>query len=209
MISIILSSPKPFLGRKLILTSRQVTWNGDKDPDNPYNWPTFLRWTVSILTSLGGFVTLMSGSMIAPALPDLQRDFHMSAANAQVSLSIFVLAFGFGPLFLAPFSEIYGRRPVWLICGVWYSAWNIVAGFAKSRRLLIATRLLAGFGGSVDFVIAFPVRSDVWRPEERGKSFAIAGFLPLLGPAIGPLIGGAITEVSISTLHPIRALKRD
>lgn len=137
---------------------------------------------------------MMSGSMIAPALPALSHDLHMSEASAQLSLSIFILAFAFGPMVLAPFTELYGRRPVWLICGVFYSVWSIVSGFSPNNATLVASRLLSGFGGSVDFVIAYPVRSDIWKPEERGKSFAIASFLPLLGPAIGPLIGGAITQ---------------
>ncbi|KAK0514989.1 hypothetical protein JMJ35_002368 [Cladonia borealis] len=148
-----------------------VKWDGPDDPTNPHNWPTLFRWAVTILKSCGGFITMMSGSMIAPALPALSHDLHMSQA------------------------KLYGRRPVWLICGVFYSVWSIVSGFSPNKVTLVASRLLSGFGGSVDFVIAYPVRSDIWKPEERGKSFAIASFLPLLGPAIGPLVGGAISQM--------------
>src|ERR1700749_1943453 len=87
---------------------RQVTWDGPDDPTNPHNWSTLLRWTVTIFMSFGGFVTLMSGSMIAPALPALSHDLRMSEASAELSLSIFILAFAIGPMVLAPFSEIYG-----------------------------------------------------------------------------------------------------
>ena len=96
---------------------------------------------------------MMSGSMIAPALPELSRDLDMSEANAQLTLSIFVLAFGFGPMFLAPFSELYGRRPVWLSCGVFYTIWSVVSGFSQNEALLVASRLLSGFGGSIEFVV--------------------------------------------------------
>ena len=132
----------------------QVTWDGPDDSTNPHNWPTLFRWTVTIVTSCGGFVTLMSGSMIAPALPALSHDLHMSEASAQLSLSIFVLAFAFGPMFLAPFTELYGRRPVWLICGLFYSVWSIVSGFSPNKGTLVASRLLSGLGGSVDFVVS-------------------------------------------------------
>lgn len=97
---------------------------------------------------------MMSGSMIAPALPALSNDLHMSEASAQLSLSIFILAFAFGPMVLAPFTELYGRRPVWLICGVFYSVWSIVSGFSPNKGTLVASRLLSGFGGSVDFVVS-------------------------------------------------------
>ena len=103
---------------------------------------------------------MMSGSMIAPALPALSHDLHMSEASAQLSLSIFVLAFAFGPMLLAPFTELYGRRPVWLICGVFYSVWSIVSGFSPNKGTLVASRLLSGFGGSVDFVVSFLMNYD-------------------------------------------------
>ena len=92
--------------------------------------------------------------MIAPALPALSRDLHMSDANAQLTLSVYVLAFAFGPIILAPFTEIFGRRPVWLICGVWYTVWNIVCGFSHNKGTLVASRFLSGFGASVDFVVS-------------------------------------------------------
>ena len=103
---------------------------------------------------------MMSGSMIAPALPALSHDLHMSEASAQLSLSIFVLAFAFGPMLLAPFTELYGRRPVWLICGVFYSVWSVVSGFSLNKGTLVASRLLSGFGGSVDFVVSYVMNYD-------------------------------------------------
>jgi MFS family permease len=109
---------------------------------------------VTIVVSLGSFVTFMSGSMIAPSLPDISHDLHMSVPNAQLSLSIFILAFAFGPMLLAPFTEMYGRRPIWLLCGVFYTIWSIVSGFSPNKATLVASRLLGGFGGSVDFVVS-------------------------------------------------------
>jgi len=91
--------------------------------------------------------------MLAPALPAIGHDLHMSEATAQLTLSVFVLAFAFGPMLLAPFTEVYGRRPIWLLCGAFYTLWSIVSGFSHNKGLLVASRLLAGFGGSVDFVV--------------------------------------------------------
>lgn len=96
---------------------------------------------------------MMSGSMLAPALPAIGHDLGMSEATAQITLSVFVLSFAFGPMLLAPFAEVYGRRPVWILCGTFYSLWSIVSGFSHNKGLLVASRLLAGFGGSVDFVV--------------------------------------------------------
>lgn len=136
----------------------------------------------------------MSGAMLAPALQDIARDFNTNENNAQIFLSIYVLAFAFGPMVLAPCTEVFGRRPVWIICACYYVAWNTAAGFSKSPGVLILCRVMSGIGASAEFAVTSPVLADIWTPDQRGKSYAISTFLPLLGPALGPIIGGAVTQ---------------
>ncbi|KAF7186204.1 putative transporter [Pseudocercospora fuligena] len=171
-----------------------VTWEGEEDPANPLNWSTARKWTLTLLTSFGGLVCLMSSTMLAPALEEIADTLGTSQERANMTLSIFVLAYAFGPLILAPLAEVFGRRNVWLIASVWYTVWNLVCGFAKSNGLLLAARLMAGVGSSAEFAISNPVLGDLWKPEQRGHSFAIATFVPLLGPALGPVIGGAVAN---------------
>jgi MFS family permease len=135
----------------------------------------------------------MSSTMLAPALESIAHDLHISQAKANMTLSIFILAFAFGPMILGPLAEVFGRRNTWLAASVWYAVWNMVCGFAHNDGLLLAGRILAGFGSSAEFAISQPVLGDCWKPEQRGYSFAIATFIPLLGPAIGPILGGLIT----------------
>ena len=136
----------------------------------------------------------MSGAMLAPALQVIGEDLGTSPEETQIFLSIYVLAFAFGPMVLSPFAEVFGRRPVWIAASCFYILWNTVAGFSKSSGLLIASRVLSGLGASAEFAITNPVLTDTWRPEQRGRSLAITAFFPLLGPALGPVIGGAVTE---------------
>lgn len=136
----------------------------------------------------------MSGAVLAPALEDISRDMHSSREQTQMILSIYILAFAFGPLVLGPCSEVFGRRPVWIACGGFYILWNTVAGFSRTPGLMIASRVLSGLGASGEFAIRGPAVADFWRPEERGRSYMISTFLPLLGPALGPIIGGAIVQ---------------
>ncbi|KAF2490611.1 MFS multidrug transporter, partial [Lophium mytilinum] len=171
-----------------------VTWDSPTDPSNPLNWPRVRKWSILLITSLGGLVTLMSGAMLAPALKSIGADLHMESAETEVALSIFVLAFAPGPLVLGPCSEVFGRRWVWVLSGSWYILWNTVCGFANTKGLMIAGRFLAGLGASAEFALSTPISSDCFRPEERGMSMAIKQFIPLLGPAIGPIIGGVITD---------------
>lgn len=92
--------------------------------------------------------------MIAPALSVIGEDLAIGDEEAQISLSIFVLSFAFGPIFLAPLSEVFGRKPVWLLSGCWYIIWNTVCGFANNNTLMIIARLMAGIGASAEFAVS-------------------------------------------------------
>lgn len=136
----------------------------------------------------------MSGAMLAPALEDIADVFGTDQERAQIFLSIYVLAFAFGPMVLAPCTEVFGRRPVWIICACYYILWNTVAGFSKTSGLLIVSRIMSGLGASAEFAVVSPLLADIWTSDQRGKSYAISTFLPLLGPALGPIVGGAVSQ---------------
>ena len=142
------------------IRSNQVTWDGSDDPNNPFNWPQWKKWAVTILTSLGGMVTLMSSTMTAPALTTISQNLHTDDATTQLTLSIFVLSFAFGPMLLAPMTEIFGRKPVWILSCCFDILWNTVFGFSNTKRVLIASRFFPGLGGSVQFVVRAPQQTD-------------------------------------------------
>ncbi|KAL1311893.1 hypothetical protein AAFC00_001965 [Neodothiora populina] len=171
-----------------------VTWNGVEDVDNPYNWAQSRKWLATLLMSGISLMTLMSSSMIAPALDDIARDLSVSSSTeAQLALSAFVLAYAFAPMFIGPLSEIFGRIRVLQTCNAWFLIWTIICGFAHAEALMVVARLLSGIGGGAIFAIGDGFLSDCWKASERGKSFAICNVVPLLGPALGPLIGGYMT----------------
>ncbi|KAJ5255819.1 hypothetical protein N7505_010970 [Penicillium chrysogenum] len=128
-----------------------------------------LKWAATITVSLFTFISPVSSSMVAPALPSLAADLKVTdEVVSQLMLSIFVLAYAVGPLFLGPLSEIYGRT----------------IDSAARQPLLLSFQHRIGGG----------VLSDCFRAEERGKGVAIYSLAPLLGPALGPIAGGFIAE---------------
>lgn len=172
-----------------------VTWTGPDDPENPKNWTMKKKWAAVITVSCFTFISPVSSSMVAPALSSLARDLHITKeAELELTLSIFVLAYSIGPLFLGPLSEIYGRVIVLQLANLVYLVFNIACGVAQSKGQLIAFRFLAGLGGSAPLAIGGGVLGDCFTPEQRGKSVAIYSLAPLLGPAAGPIAGGFITE---------------
>ncbi|EAW08799.1 putative MFS multidrug transporter [Aspergillus clavatus NRRL 1] len=172
-----------------------VTWDGPDDPENPKNWPDKKKWAAVITVSLFTFISPVSSSMVAPALPSIAGEFQIGdQVTSQLTLSIFVLAYAVGPLFLGPLSEIYGRVIVLQLANLFYLVFNIACGVSQTKGQMIAFRFLSGLGGSAPLAVGGGVLSDCFRPEERGKSVAIYSLAPLLGPAVGPVVGGFISE---------------
>lgn len=172
-----------------------VTFDGPEDPANPKNWTFKKRWAATFVVSSFTLISPVSSSMVAPALPAIDAELGITnQVESAVTLSIFVLAYAVGPLFLGPLSEIYGRVPVLQLSNAFYFAWNLACGFAQTKGELIAFRFLAGLGGSAPLACGGGVLADCWKPEERGKAISIYSLAPLLGPAIGPIAGGFIAE---------------
>ncbi|PQE21116.1 efflux pump antibiotic resistance protein [Rutstroemia sp. NJR-2017a WRK4] len=173
-----------------------VAFKTPTDPSNPKDWPLFKKWIVTIVLSSTGFNRIMVSTIIAPALPTIRQELHMSNIESVMAMSVYLLATAFGPLVIGPLSELYGRRPVLHVTNIWFLIWNIVCGFAQNKGTLIAARFLAGFGSSAIYALAGGVMGDIWRPEQRGRSLGLYSLIPLLGAAVGPIIGGYIAQYS-------------
>ncbi len=96
-----------------------VFWDGPDDPANPFNWPTWVKVTNCALISTLTFITPLGSSIFAPGVPQLMMEFQSSSDElAAFVVSVYVLGFAFGPMLIAPLSEIYGRMPIYHICNV-------------------------------------------------------------------------------------------
>ncbi|KAF4835247.1 putative transporter [Colletotrichum tropicale] len=171
-----------------------ATWDSPDDPNDPYNWSTRHKVTIAIVISTGQLITLMSTSVMASALPQISRDLRIDAATTQITFSLFVLGQAFAPFLIAALSEMYGRKPIWLISCCFYQLWNALCPVGRNKGIMIAGRFLAGCGASAGVVLTAPIMADMYRAEDRGKSQAIASLIPYFGPALGPIVGGLIAN---------------
>ncbi|KAB8224898.1 major facilitator superfamily domain-containing protein [Aspergillus novoparasiticus] len=164
-----------------------VTFDQD-DAQNPLNWTKKRKWGgVTAAISGTGFVRIMVSTMMAPAIDTMAEELDVSITESTMALSVYLLATAFGPLIIGPLSEIYGRKSIFHITNIWFLVWSLVCGFARSKGLLISTRLLAGFGASAVYSLGYGVLGDVWSAEQRGRSFSLYFLIPLTGSAVGPI----------------------
>jgi MFS family permease len=125
--------------------------------------------------------------MFAPGIPQVLEEFGSTSNTlATFLVSIFVLGFAFGPLLMAPMSEIYGRLPVYNICNVLFLIFTILSAVATNMGMLLAVRFLAGVAGVAVITCGGGSISDMMPPEKRGRAMAIWSVGPILGPMIGP-----------------------
>ncbi|KAK2042153.1 major facilitator superfamily transporter [Colletotrichum somersetense] len=172
-----------------------VTWEGSDDPKNPKNWTRIQKWNTSLIISSFAFLSPLSSSIAAPALKPISKDFNITnGVYLQLVLSIFLLTYALGPFILSPCSEVWGRTPIVRVGNIIFIISTTLCGFAASKEEILAFRFVAGIGGSVTVGMGSGILADCWRPEERGKGLAFMQFTPVMGLAIGPILGGYISQ---------------
>jgi MFS family permease len=153
-------------------------------PNDPFLVEFDATYDTDVLSATG-FIRIMVSTIMAPALSTIAKELDMSSTESAMALSIYLLATAFGPVFIGPLSEIYGRKRVLHASNIWFLVWNIACGFANTKEVLIASRFMAGFGASSIYALAGGVLGDIWRPDQRGRSLGIYLLIPLLAVAVG------------------------
>lgn len=129
--------------------------------------------------------------MFAPGIRTILVEFKStSSTDATFLVSIYILGFAFGPLFVAPMSEIYGRSPLYNVGNVLFLIFSICTALSNSIGMMMAFRFLMGLAGSVPITIGSGSIADMMPVELRGRAMAAWALGPLLGPCIGPVAGG-------------------
>lgn len=140
--------------------------------------------------------------MFAPAIGQVMTTYHSSnSLLASFVVSVWVLGCKmlatpnnkhtltknlplpdfFGPLFLGPLSELYGRVPVYWVCNVLFTVFNVASALSPSLPALVVFRFLAGTFGGCPITIGAGSFGDLIRPRSRGKVIAIWSLGPILG----------------------------
>ncbi|KAF4816471.1 Efflux pump radE [Colletotrichum tropicale] len=176
---------------------RTVDWDGPDDPDNPMNWPESRKWVNLTVMSILSIISPLGSSMFAPGVPKLMAEFDNSSPMASTFVvSIYFLGFAFGPLVIAPLSEMHGRMYVYHAGNIAFTAFSIGAALSVNLDMLMAFRLLMGVSGSVPTTVGVGSVVDVMKPEKRGRAISLWAIGPLLGPALGPIAGGYLIEAA-------------
>lgn len=144
-----------------------------------------------IIILLVGFPQI-SESIFTPILPALSSAFNIHDSVAQLTMSIYFVAFAVGVLFWGILSDTIGRRPAMLLGILCYLIGNIGLFLSPTFPWLLFFRLIQAFGASVGSVITQSMMRESFNDLQRGEIFAQTSAALSLSPAIGPLVGGLV-----------------
>ncbi|KAH7324986.1 multidrug resistant protein [Stachybotrys elegans] len=166
------------------------------DPENPKNWSKAFKWYCTMVVAMTCFVVAFASSVITADIPGVAREFNVSEEVALVSISLFVVGFGVGPMAFAPLSEVYGRRIIYGSTLLLAVVFIIPCAVADNIATLLVCRAIDGIAFSAPMTLVGGTLADLWRNEERGVPMAAFSAAPFIGPAIGPLVGGYLADAT-------------
>ncbi|KAH9046570.1 MFS general substrate transporter [Lactarius hengduanensis] len=165
------------------------------DKRDPINFSQERKWVMTLVACLFTGVSASAASSYNFGFPSMTRDLHCTHFQATIGFSAFPLGFALTPLFTAPFSEEFGRRPLYLVSGVGFLAMHVLLASAKNLNTVIIARLLGGAFGSTGATMVGGTIADIWQPKQRGLPMSLFALSAIGGTALGP-VGGAWIEAN-------------
>jgi EmrB/QacA subfamily drug resistance transporter len=152
-----------------------------------------LGWVVA-LTSTAYFMVVLDSVVVITALPRMQRDLHVSLSSLQWTLNAYGIAFAAGIITAAALGDRFGRRKVFTIGIALFTAASVACALAPNLSALIGARTVQGLGGAVVLPLSLTILTAAFPVERRGMIVGIYGGLAGLAVAMGPIVGGAVTQ---------------
>ncbi|KAG1723841.1 vacuolar DHA amino acid exporter [Suillus paluster] len=129
-----------------------------------------------------------------PANAQIEQQLHANSEDISLSLSLFVLIQGNFPIIWSAISEIKGRKLVYLFSIALCTLGSAIVAVSRTIGLVIGMRIVQGAGSSAVFAIGAATLADIYEPHQRGTMMGIYYSAPLIGPSLGPIFGGALTQ---------------
>jgi EmrB/QacA subfamily drug resistance transporter len=153
------------------------------------------RWRILAVVATAFFMTILDVSIVNVALPSIGKDLDFSQENLQWVITAYAIAFGGFLLLGGRAADLLGRRRVFFIGVVVFTAASLVCGLSQSEAMLIAARAVQGLGAAIISPAALSiVMTSFEEGAERNKALGIWGALGGSGAAVGVLAGGVLTK---------------
>src|SRR6476619_1907598 len=150
-------------------------------------------WTLGAV-SFGLFMIMLDNTIVNVALPSIQRDLHIGISELEWVVNGYALTFAVLMLTGGKLADLLGRRRIFIVGLVIFTSASLACGLAPSAGFLIGARVVQGAGSALMNPATLSIITATFPPRQRGMAIGIWAGVSALALAIGPLIGGILTE---------------
>jgi DHA1 family bicyclomycin/chloramphenicol resistance-like MFS transporter len=141
---------------------------------------------LAALSAIGPLTT----DMYLPSLPDIARQLHASTAQAQFTISAYLIGFAVGQIFYGPVSDRHGRKPILIAALALYCIASLACSLSTSIEMLIVARAFQALGGCGGIVLARAIVRDIHSGARAGRELSLIASVMALAPVLAPIAGG-------------------
>jgi EmrB/QacA subfamily drug resistance transporter len=152
--------------------------------------PSSSQSKIILVAIAGTFMVILDQTIVNVALPHIMAVFNETADRAQLVISAYLMATAISTPAAAFMSTRFGVKRVYLVSQVGFLAGSVLCGMAWNTNTLILFRIIQGLSGGLLMPLAMTFLFTSVPHEQRGSALAIFGIPMILGPAIGPTLGG-------------------
>jgi DHA2 family multidrug resistance protein len=156
--------------------------------------PDVSPWLISMVVMLSTFMEVLDTSIANVSLPHIAGSLAATIDESTWVLTSYLVANAIVLPLSGWFSNVFGRKRFYMTCVLLFAVSSFLCGLAWSLPMLILFRILQGLGGGGLQPSAQAILADAFPPEKRGMGFAVYAMAVVFAPAIGPTLGGWITD---------------
>ena len=156
--------------------------------------PENKKWWTLAAVSVGLFMIMLDNTVVNVALPSMRRSLHMTLSELEWVVAGYALTFAAFMLTGGKLADYLGRRLIFMAGLAVFTGASLACGLAPNGGFLIGSRVVQGFGGALMNPATLSIITATFPPRERGKAIGIWAGVSGKALAIGPLVGGLLTE---------------
>jgi EmrB/QacA subfamily drug resistance transporter len=154
------------------------------------------RWIALVVLCVGVLMIILDSTVVNVALPAIQRDLGFSQANLAWVVNGYLISFGGLLLLAGRLGDLLGRRRVFLVGTVLFTAASFLCGLSQDQVVLIAARFAQGIGGALTSAVILGMVVTMFpAPREQAKAIGVYSFVASAGASLGLLLGGIVTQL--------------
>jgi MFS transporter, DHA2 family, multidrug resistance protein len=164
-------------------------------PNPASDWvPKANPWLIAVVVSLAAFMEVLDTSIANVALPHIAGNLGASSDESTWVLTSYLVSNAIVLPITGWLVSLMGRKRFFLICIVIFTVSSLLCGIAPTLPFLLMARVIQGVGGGGLQPMAQAILADTFPPHKRGLAFSVYGMTAIVAPAIGPTLGGWITD---------------